>query len=275
MATFIPKVTQLSARVIRVLGCNPGPMTLQGTNTYLIGTGSGRILLDTGNPNVKEYIETLQGVLTEHDLRLEQILVSHWHADHVGGVSDILSDIAPGCVVQKLPFHHDESSFSYLQDGDEICTEGATLRAIAAPGHTVDHMILYLDQENAIFSGDCILGEGTAVFEDLHSYMASLDKILRLKPSIIYPGHGPVITEPEKKIREYVSHRLKREEQILRALKDASPNWMTPMQLVKAIYVDTPQHLHAAAARNVQHHLTKLVKDNAVVMQEGQLYKLP
>uniref|UniRef100_A0A131XZX5 Beta-lactamase-like protein 2 homolog n=1 Tax=Ixodes ricinus TaxID=34613 RepID=A0A131XZX5_IXORI len=269
MATFIPKVSVLSSRIIRILGCNPGPMTLQGTNTYLIGTGKRRILLDTGNPNVSEYIETLKSVLRDQDVSLQQILVSHWHLDHVGGVDDILTNIEPGCKVNKLSFKNDKSDFVPLRDGEWVRTEGASLKVIATPGHTQDHLVLYLDEEKAVFSGDCMLGEGTAVFEDLHSYMGSLEKILSLKPSVIYPGHGPVISDPEPRIREYIRHRLLRERQILDTLAALSPESLTPMQLVEKIYVDTPVHLHRAAGVNVQHHLDKLLKDGKVTARQS------
>lgn len=241
-------------------------MTLQGTNTYIIGTGKQRVLLDTGNPDVPEYIEALKGVLREEGVSLQQIICSHWHLDHVGGVDDILRHIQPGCKVQKYAFDGDRSeAFEYLKDGDWIRTEGASLKVVATPGHTQDHIVLYLDEENALFSGDCILGEGSAVFEDFHSYMGSLSAILEIKPAVIYPGHGPVISDPESKIKEYIAHRLQRERQIIDCLSSTGTEYKSIMDIVKEVYKDTPVHLHAAAARNVEHHLEKLIKDGKVI----------
>ncbi|KAH7980056.1 hypothetical protein HPB49_012922 [Dermacentor silvarum] len=267
MTTLIPKVSTLTSRIIRVLGCNPGPMTLQGTNTYIIGTGKERILLDTGEPDVPEYIETLKDVLRERGISLQQIIVSHWHLDHVGGVDEIRRQVQPECTVKKYAFRDDkaEHAFQYVNDGDWIHTEGASLKVIATPGHTQDHIVLYLDEENAVFSGDCILGEGSAVFEDFHSYMGSLNAILAIKPSVIYPGHGPVISDPATKIKEYIEHRLQRERQILDCLPKADTGYKSTADIVKEIYRETPAHLHAAAARNVDHHLNKLIKDGKVV----------
>ncbi|KAH8019904.1 hypothetical protein HPB51_023363 [Rhipicephalus microplus] len=95
--------------------------------------------------------------------------------------------------------------------------------------------------------------------------MGSLNAILAIKPSIIYPGHGPVITDPEKKIKEYIEHRLQRERQILDCLPEADAGYKSISGIVEEIYKETPAHLHAAAARNVEHHLNKLIKDGKVV----------
>lgn len=97
-------------------------------------------------------------------------------------------------------------------------------------------MSFYLDEENSLFSGDCILGETSAEFEDLHDYMNSLRRILSLKPSVIYPGHGPLVRDGVSRIEQYIEHRNKRNNQILQALKQSSSP-MEPEELVKEIYI--------------------------------------
>ena len=270
MTTFIPKVTQLSPRIIRVLGCNPGHMTLQGTNTYLIGTGKKRVLLDTGEENNSEYISNLMKVLKEHNTNIEQIIISHWHLDHIGGLTDVINQLSSPVKASKYPLEYSDDDvddylsdfeLTSLEDKHEIKIEGATLKVHHTPGHTTDHIILELLEENAVFSGDCILGEGTAIFEDLHSYINSLHKILKVAPATIYPGHGPVIDDPVDRIKHYITHRNMREQQIVETLKANSDKPLTSMEIVKIIYKDIPEHLHPAADINVQHHLSKLLKD--------------
>ncbi|XP_068237612.1 beta-lactamase-like protein 2 homolog isoform X2 [Palaemon carinicauda] len=275
MSAVIPKVTHISPRIIRVLGCNPSPMTLQGTNTYLIGTGRRRLLLDVGEPGNNEYISQLAQVLKQNNASLEKIVISHWHHDHIGGLGDVLKvsqEDTPS--VHKFPRNDAEEEPAIvdllsLTHQQEMKVEGATVRVHHTPGHTTDHVILELPEERAVFSGDCILGEGTAVFEDLHSYMGSLKAILDLEPEVIYPGHGPVIENPIERIKHYIDHRNQRESQIVEVLTESPKKFLKAMELVKTIYKETPEILHPAAEVNVNHHLEKLLKDGLVYRENN------
>lgn len=198
-----------------------------------------RILLDAGEPNVPEYQTNLKEVLKSENAQIESVIVTHWHKDHIGGVNDILK-FAKDCKIFKLKRQDadDEKGLpiTFLQDGETITTEGATVRVHHTPGHTTDHIVLTLDEESSLFSGDCILGEGTTVFEDLFDYMKSLNVIMKLTPKVVYPGHGPVILDPIPKIQYYIDHRNERERQILRVLKKEPEKTFTEMDIVKIIY---------------------------------------
>lgn len=148
--------------------------------------------------------------------------------------------------VWKLPRSNEDQDISEeersvkweeLEDGQTFEVEGATLTVKRTPGHTTDHACLRLVEENAVFSGDCILGEGTAVFEDLHDYMSSLSEILDMGPDVIYPGHGPILNEPLTRIKYYIAHRQQREIQILETVeKYGTEKPISEIEIVRHIY---------------------------------------
>uniref|UniRef100_A0A4X2M2T6 Endoribonuclease LACTB2 n=1 Tax=Vombatus ursinus TaxID=29139 RepID=A0A4X2M2T6_VOMUR len=230
-----------------------------------------RILMVPGEPSIPNYINCLKQALIEFNTSIQEIIVAHWHQDHTGGILDICNSINTGITYHIIKLLHNlfmeevignkEQKYVYLKDGDVINTEGATLKILYTPGHTDDHMTLLLEEKNALFSGDCMLGEGTTIFEDLYDFINSLEKLLKVKVDLIYPGHGPVINDAEAKIREYISHRNAWEHQILNFFHDNIGKLFTETNLLKMIYKNTPEHLYKADNINFSFHLNKLEKD--------------
>jgi len=268
----LPDVDRWSERVVVALGQNPGAFTGPGTNTYLVGTGRERILLDTGQ-GLPAYLPVLERALAEAgEARIGEIVLTHGHPDHLGGVRGIRErhgalrvskrpwpamDAAMGCKIREI------------DDGAVIAVEGATLRAVHTPGHAEDHLCFVLEEEGAIFSGDNVLGVGTTVIPaqggDLALYLRSLERLRAERPGAIYPAHGPRIADGMAKLREYLEHRLAREREILAALADGLAS--VPA-LVRRIYAAYPEALHAAAGSSVASHLKKLRNEGRAV-QEG------
>lgn len=180
---------KVSEVAVRVLGMNPGPHTLQGTNTYLIGSGLKRILVDTGEAETAEvYVSQLFDVVfpATGTGALSDIIITHGHMDHQGGIERIILECRRrGLPIPRVHKHSPQGdSFPLtvhgaadIVEGQVFATEGATLRALLTPGHCGDHVSFVLQEDRAILSGDCVLGCGTTVFEDLQTYMGSLRRL--------------------------------------------------------------------------------------------------
>ena len=190
------------------------------------------------------------------------MLISHWHHDHVGGISQIHT-LAPEASFSKYQVEGEEGELLPIHDGDVFTVEGAQVQAIHTPGHTTDHVAFLLEGDGILFSGDSILGQGTAVFENLTTYIESLKKQLSFNPKTIFPGHGPIITDARGKIQEYISHRQAREDEIVQVFRSegGAGKELTPSDIVKVIYARYPQSLWPAAERGVVLHLEKLAHE--------------
>jgi hydroxyacylglutathione hydrolase len=260
-----PTTATPSDLVGRVLGLNPGLMTGPGTNTYLVGRRDP-ILIDTG-AGVPDYVPLLEHYLAERGFtQPSRVLLTHRHRDHLGGVEQLRARFK-GLRVSKMR-HKDTDLPEPIEDlraGETVYGDGATLVPVYTPGHASDHLCYYLVEENALFTGDVILGGSTTVIPaddgDLLDYLASLRRLLRLDVQRIYPAHGPVIEDGPGRIREYIDHRMLRERQILEALADKVE---TIPEMVKRIYVDVTPALHPMAALSVESHLKKLARENRV-----------
>jgi len=198
--------------------------------------------------------------------RPDRVVLTHRHRDHIGGVS-ALREQFPGLPVAKMVFKDAglPEGIDDLRDGQIVAGDGATLIPVHTPGHASDHLCFYLQEEQALFTGDLVLGGSTTVIPDedgdLGQYLDSLRRIQRLPVRRIYPAHGPVIEDAPAKIQEYLDHRMLRERQILEALGNGA---RTIPDMVKVIYAEVPTALHGHAAMSVHSHLKKLLQERRV-----------
>jgi len=267
-ATF-PKTARLTPKVHRVLGLNPSPSTGPGTNTYLVGMDGGDpLLIDTG-VGLPEYLH----LFAEHLAATgapppTRCLLTHVHRDHIGGAAGLQS-LYPGLTFHKRPWPGKDEEFPValepVADGQVFAGQGYTLRAIYTPGHAQDHICYYLEEEQALFTGDVVLGGGTTVIPldggDLGDYLDTLRRLQAVGAKRIYPGHGNVIDTPAEKLAYYLAHRLEREEQIVAELRAGE---RTVMDMVRSIYAEYPERLHRSAAQSVTSHLIKLEREGRV-----------
>lgn len=218
-------------------------MQLQGTNTYLVGTGHRRLLIDTGQ-GMPSWSQNIAETLAGHKIVIDKVLLTHWHGDHTGGVLDLIQ-LYPqlkGCVCKNLP----DAGQQPISDGQIFCVEGATVKAVFTPGHSVDHMCFLLEEENALFTGDNILGHGTTAVEDLAVYMKTLYRMQDKGCKVGYPGHGEAICDLPLVLQTEIGRKQRRERQIVMGLKDLQGRngkesaGATPRELVLELFGSLP-----------------------------------
>lgn len=252
---------------------NPGYMTDRGTNQYLLGREEITVV-DVALAST----ENIDGIIEQAEAmggrKVEKILLTHIHRDHSGGALALKKRCGArlGISRSRAGFLGEED-FVY-GDGEKIPYDGGELVVVHTPGHESGHCCFYEPRKQVLFTGDHILGRGTTVIPppdgDMALYIHSLEKLLRLEMRLLLPGHGPQIDDPYGKIREYIDHRLRREEQVLQSLRSGRH---TIPAIAAMIYTDLPNPLLIMAHLSVEAHLLKLMKERRVY-KEGERYRI-
>lgn len=260
-AELVPgEPVRLSPLVRRILAPNPSVMTGPGTNTYLIGTDEVTVI-DPG-PDEPDHIEA---ILAAGAGRIRRIICTHTHIDHWPAAPTLAA--RTGAELLAFGSRDGLEVTGTLGDGDEIVTDGATLRLVHTPGHASNHLCVLLVDEQMLFSGDHIMQGVTVVIAppdgDMSAYVASLHRLAALDPPLasIAPAHGHLIDDPAAVITAYLDHRGAREQIVAAALADTTGQ-VTVDELVPAVYADVDPALYPVARLSLWAHLRKLVDDD-------------
>jgi glyoxylase-like metal-dependent hydrolase (beta-lactamase superfamily II) len=280
---------QVSPLVRRVVANNAGPFTYLGTGVYIIGHGQVAVI-DPG-PDQAGHLDVLLNAVKGETVT--HIFVTHGHMDHSPAARPLAAATGAKIYACGLPVKPTESEVRMeagddlgfrpdvaIEDGDVFAGAGWTVEAVATPGHTSHHFAYALREENALFSGDHIMGWSTTVISppdgDMEAYLASLAKVRDRGFARLWPTHGPPVTENVSGfVQAYLDHRLKREAQILEQLRAGR---ITIREMVPVMYADVDKKLHPAACHSVLAHMVHLVNSGRVACSGAacidSLYKL-
>ena len=242
-----------------VLAPNPGLMTGPGTNTWIVSSMGEAIVLDPG-PEISEHLAAIEAALD--GIGVVAVVVTHTHSDHAPLANRLAGRLGiPAIGPAPGPdFRPDR----LIADGESVGFGDQRLMALATPGHTPDSTCYRVD--DALFTGDHIMGGSTVMVEDMSDYLRSLRAVQGIGLRVIYPGHGPIIAEPDRVVGDYLSHRLEREAQILATVRSGAA---TVGEVVQRVYSDVDAALHAPAAVSVDAHLRKLADEGLVEYHGG------
>lgn len=272
---------RVSPLIRRVVANNPGAFTFTGTGTYIVGRDAPDAAVAVIDPGPMDEAHQAALLSAVEGQRVSQVLVTHTHRDHAPLARPFAQAVSAPILAAQPPARDthasggldedDDDSFqpdAILTGGERIAGDGWTLEALLTPGHASNHMAFVLEEENALFSGDHVMGWSTTVVAppdgDMADYMNSLDAVIARGFRTIWPTHGAPITEPEAFLQAYKSHRLAREAQVLERLADGPA---TIAQMVPILYATVDPRLWPAASLSVHAHLLKLAGEGRVLAE--------
>ncbi|MFQ5860009.1 MAG: MBL fold metallo-hydrolase [Dehalococcoidia bacterium] len=263
------------------VGEAPGP-GLFPPNSYLVTGSETAVMIDSGWDREGHIQARLDYWAQLGRPRLASIILTHRHPDHVGGAAAIGKATGATIVAhpeERAPVEERMNGAARVgrlaSDGETLELGGLTLELIHSPGHTRGSLSVFVRERQALFTGDNVMGAGTSVIEpeegDLGLYLQSLERLLRYPVAVIYPGHGPVVSDAQAKLQGLIQHRQEREQQVIVLLREGS---RTVDQLLAAIYPELDNHLHHLARNQVRSHLLKLAQEGRVMALAGEAWAL-
>jgi glyoxylase-like metal-dependent hydrolase (beta-lactamase superfamily II) len=249
-----------TARARCVLAPNPSPMTLDGTNTWVIAEpGSAAAIVVDPGPDDEGHLRRVLAAARAGDRRVARIVLTHGHADHAAGAARFaeLSGAPVAALDPRLRLGTEG-----VGAGAVLTAAGCELRVVATPGHSADSLSLLLAADGALLTGDTVLGRGTTVIAgdgSLGDYLRTLDDLRSLAGTaglrVLLPGHGPLLGDPAGVLDYYIAHRKERLDQVRAALAAGA---RTPAEIVEIVYADTDPAVRAAAEWSVRAQLDYL-----------------
>lgn len=249
-----------TARARCVLAPNPSPMTLDGTNTWVIAEpGSPAVLVVDPGPDDEGHLRRVLDVACAGDRRVARIVLTHGHPDHAAGAARF-AELAGAPVAALDPAHR--LGGDGFAAGTVLTAGGCEVRVVATPGHTADSLSLLLPADGALLTGDTVLGRGTTVIAEdgsLGDYLRTLDELRALTDEaglrVLLPGHGPLLPDPAGALDYYIAHRRERLDQVRAALAAGA---RTPAEVVAVVYADVDRAVWPAAELSVKAQLDYL-----------------
>ncbi|MFQ5678450.1 MAG: MBL fold metallo-hydrolase [Gemmatimonadota bacterium] len=258
---------EISPELRVVVAENPGPLTLDGTRTYVVGL-THLAIVDPGPAqptHLRRVIDAVEG------RPVGRICLTHAHPDHAAGAAEAAEALHAGLCASAETLGRLNLPGDAVQEGEELPLDagsGGSLRVVETPGHSADSLSYLWLPSRKLFTGDLVLGGGTSVVVHpdgaVGPYLASLAKLIALRPSVILPGHGEPVEEPIRRLEGYRRHRIEREREIRAAVRGGL---VALGEIRHRVYGDLPEELERAAELSILAHLLHLAEAGEALPQ--------